>query len=349
MSELALYEHAKEAIAAAVNIDEVTRLHSAAQQARAYARIAKDKKLQADATELVARAERKLGIMIRRVKDDGLLSKGGRPSENSNLTEETGDQEEPVFDNTPFTLADIGVDKKLSSRAQRAADMSDSSFEAAVQDKRERILAAAAPAVSVRKIRVIKSAKPAPTPALEPRRFHQFAFSVLAMSLKSQTVSSEIVHFFAREAGIVSGLGDEMEFSPEAEKAMGNLAEVALRAAEVSEPVLAGVSPEASASSADESDGGIASDPGAAAFLERAQLREAYDGEVALLLPQKGKLTRQTAEAAMRAGYAAEVPLLIMADDLGHPKGTLAGWAHKLGITSIARMHANQQRFGDEA
>lgn len=119
MTMLALYEHARDALAEAVRFDEVTRIHSAAEQAKAYARIAKDKKLLADAAELVARAERKLGIMLRKVKADGLLSKGGRPAETSNLTEpETGASEEPVFDNTPFTLADIGIDKKLSSRAQ---------------------------------------------------------------------------------------------------------------------------------------------------------------------------------------------------------------------------------------
>jgi N6-adenosine-specific RNA methylase IME4 len=140
MTQLAVYEHAKEALAAAVKFDEVTQLHSAAQKAEAYARIAKDRKLQADAAEIVARAERKLGIMLRAAKDEGLISKGGRPA-NSNLTEpETGADAEPVFDKTPFTLAEIGVDKKLSSRAQKAAELDDEGFEVIVSQARDKIL-----------------------------------------------------------------------------------------------------------------------------------------------------------------------------------------------------------------
>lgn len=140
MTELAVYEHAKEALAAAVRFDEVTQIHSAAEKAAAYAKIANDRRLQADAAEIVARAERKLGIMLRAAKDGGLLSKGGRPA-NSNLTEpETGSNEEPVFDNTPFTLAEIGVDKKLSSRAQKAAALADDAFEHVVERARDRIL-----------------------------------------------------------------------------------------------------------------------------------------------------------------------------------------------------------------
>ena len=140
MTQLAVYEHAKEALAAAVRFDEVTQIHSAAEKAAAYAKIANDRRLQADAAEIVARAERKLGIMLRAAKDGGLLSKGGRPA-NSNLTEpETGADAEPVFDNTPFTLAEIGVDKKLSSRAQKAAALADDAFEHVVERARDRIL-----------------------------------------------------------------------------------------------------------------------------------------------------------------------------------------------------------------
>ena len=140
MTQLAVYEHAREALAAAVKFDEVTQIHSAMRKAEAYARIAKDRKLQADAAEIVARAERKLGIMLRAAKDEGLLSKGGRPT-NSNLTEpETGAGDEPVFDNTPFTLAEVGVDKKLSSRAQKAAALDDEGFEVVVSQARDRIL-----------------------------------------------------------------------------------------------------------------------------------------------------------------------------------------------------------------
>ena len=151
MTQLAVYEHAKEALAAAVKFDEVTQIHSAMRKAEAYARIAKDRKLQADAAEIVARAERKLGIMLRAAKDEGLLSKGGRPT-NSNLTEpETGTGDEPVFDNTPFTLAEAGIDKKLSSRAQKAAALDDAGFEVVVSQARDKILSSDAVVINTAK------------------------------------------------------------------------------------------------------------------------------------------------------------------------------------------------------
>lgn len=324
-TQLALYEHARDALAEAVRFDEVTRIHSAAEQAKAYARIAKDKKLLADAAELVARAERKLGIMLRRVKEDGLLSKGGRPADNSNVSQpETGTDAEPVFDNTPFTLADIGIDKKLSSRAQKAAALDDDAFEDGVQAEREKILASGAPVVSPPKARVARDAtpvKPEPLRPLEPRRWHQFAFSVLSLTMASDRVSSAAIHKLAEHCGIVALDGDEVDFTPEAIEAMGSLATAALKAL----------------------------DGEAEGAHERARLREAYEGEIALLAPQKGKLTMKLAQAAMRAGYAAEVPLVLMSQDLGHPHGTIATWANRLGLTSAARMHATQQRFGDGA
>lgn len=431
-TQLALYEHARDALAEAVRFDEVTRIHSAAEQAKAYARIAKDKKLLADAAELVARAERKLGIMLRKVKEGGLLSKGGRPAETSNLSEpETGASEEPVFDNTPFTLADIGIDKKLSSRAQKAAALDEGAFEDGVKAERERILADAAPVVSPPKQRAPKVAEPSkvdPVRPLEPRRWHKFAFSIIALTMASDRVSSEAIHKLAEHCGVVTVDGDEVDFTPEAIEAMGSLATAALKALDGGESIeprephsyshderyqraveivrkdgetttallqrelmigfnlasrvidwmlrdgvivsagegsnrwllveaqsesvplqQTGDTSGASAVLADESDEGAANAPGAAEFLERARLREAYEGEVALLAPQKGKLTMKLAEAAMRAGYAAEVPLTIMVDDLGHPHGTIATWANRLGLTSAARMHATQQRFGEDA
>jgi len=372
MSQLALYESAKEALAAAVRIDEVVDIRNDAERARAYARIARDRRLQADAAELGARAERKLGILLRKAKEGGLLSQGGRPVERSNLNEpETGADGEPVFDHTPFTLAEIGVDKKLSSRAQKLADLGDDDFESVVSDRRDRILASDAPVVSAPRSKAPKADKLAKVAALEPRRFHQFAFSVLAMSVASDRVGSRSIQFLARECGLLGQGEDNLDFTPEAEAAMGNILVAALSALgeqpELPEtateaPVVDGDSvaarrsPRASLSqfhsAEDMSEGRAGADQSASAapnFIERAGLREAYDGEVALVAPQKGKLTKQTAEAAMRAGYAAEVPLAIMCQDLGHPHGTLATWANRLGLTNVGRMHATQKRFGGEA
>jgi len=59
-----------------------------------------------------SRAERRLGEMLREQKETVGLHEGGRPSK-------TGSDEEPV---SRPTLADAGIDKKLSSRAQKLAE-----------------------------------------------------------------------------------------------------------------------------------------------------------------------------------------------------------------------------------
>lgn len=231
MSQLALYESAKEALAAAVRIDEVVDIRNDADRARAYAKIARDRRLQADAAELVARAERKLGILLRRAKNGGLLSQGGRPAERSNLTEpETGADGEPVFDHTPFTLSDIGVDKKLSSRAQKLAGLGEDDFESVVTVRREQILSSDAPVVSPPRVKPPKADKPAKVAALEPRRFHQFAFSVLALSVASDRVGSRAIQFLARDCGLLGQGEDNLDFTPAAEAAMGNILVAALNA-----------------------------------------------------------------------------------------------------------------------
>lgn len=422
MTQLAVYEHAREALAAAVQFDEVTRIHRAAEKAQAYARIAKDRKLQADAAEIVARAERKLGIMLRAAKDDGLLSRGGRPS-TSNVSEpETGDDAEPVFDNTPFTLAEIGVDKKLSSRAQKAAALDEDAFETAVQGTREKIIEADAPVVRAPKAKVVKAEKPEPVKPLEPRKWHQFSFSVIALCMASDRVGSEAILKLAEFTGVLERDGDAVDFTPEAIEAMGSLASAALKAldsGEVEGPrephsyshdkryqraleivrgmsfitaaglqaemqigfnlasrliewmqrdgivgradeaghfaVLSATTETSAAPSGDAAaDGGpveakVEQPSSAPDFLAKAELREAYEAQIALIAPIRGSLTMKLAEPAMRAGYAAEVPLVLMAEDLGHPHGSIAGWANRLGLTSAARLKATQKLFGGDA
>ncbi|KRA44674.1 hypothetical protein [Devosia sp. Root635] len=355
-TELALFAHAKEALAAAVRFDEVQSIRSRARQAEAYGKIARDKGLIADANEVIARAERKLGIMLRAVKNDGLLSQGGRP-ETSNLSEpETGDGQEPVFDNTPFTLADIGVDKKLSSRAQKLAELEDAAFEAVVADKREKILATEPVSASPKTIKVAAQPKPEPIKPLKPRRFHQFVVSLLALSFASDRVTSVGIWDLARMCGIVTVDGDDVEFTPEAYEALGALAETALKPfieAQTNTPEGSGTAREASGGQPLPGDGDIGDlqhgTQSAPHHLQQLQLREAYEGEVALLGDKRGKLTMALAEPAMRAGYDAEVPVALIAQDLGHPLGTIKTWANRLELTSIDRMHARQQRYGGAA
>jgi hypothetical protein len=69
---------------------------------------------QVDASEIRIRAERRLGEMIKAQKDDAGLNKGGRPK--------TSTPEEQVLKTTP-TLEDVGISRKLSSRAQAIASI----------------------------------------------------------------------------------------------------------------------------------------------------------------------------------------------------------------------------------
>ncbi len=129
MSALTKYEAARGALADCKSVDEVKGWADRAAATQAYARMAKDKGLEVDAAEIRIRAERRLGEMLRDQKAAGGMSKGGRPPE-------TGSVEEPV--NSP-TLAEVGIDKKLSARAQRIAAVPEPEFEAEVKDWRGRV------------------------------------------------------------------------------------------------------------------------------------------------------------------------------------------------------------------
>ena len=76
MSGLMKYEAACYAIQIAWQVDEVKDIRDKAEAMRAYARMANDTQLEADAAELRLRAERRLGIMITAAKQAGEISRG---------------------------------------------------------------------------------------------------------------------------------------------------------------------------------------------------------------------------------------------------------------------------------
>lgn len=350
-TELALYEHAREALAEAVSFDEVTQIRDRAEQAKAYARIARDRKLMADAQELIARAERKLGIMLRQVKQDGLLSQGGRPSENSNILggsgpgqphaePETGADAEPVFDATPFTLAELGISKKLSSRAQQLAEVDEDVFESSVAATREKILSTDAAVVSGPKIiRTPAPAKPAPTMPLAAQAFHRFAFSVLALSLASDRVSSEALLDMAQHCGIVARDGADVEFTPEAFAALGTLAEVALKALDRQQHN----TPEGSGTARKASGGQPL--PEQSGHGEQGDIGGLQHGTQSAPQP----LSTEEADAVIRAGYAAEPPepVSALALAIGRPgnKAYVRNRARVMGLSSRDNQRAAASAF----
>jgi phage N-6-adenine-methyltransferase len=123
------YNAACIALAAAKSTDEVKDWRDKAEAMRAYAHQSKNRQLEIDAAEIRIRAERRLGELLVEQKATYGLNTGGRPRE-------TGATTEPVFSERP-TLADIGVDKKLSSHAQRVAAIPEAEFEGIVGQWRD--------------------------------------------------------------------------------------------------------------------------------------------------------------------------------------------------------------------
>lgn len=124
MTALTKYEAARAALAECRTIDEVKDIRDKAEALRAYGRMANDIQLEIDAAEIRLRAERRLGLMLA----DTPLHKGGRPK--------TGSDEEPV---SAPTLADLGIDKKLSARSQRLGGIAEQAFDLMVENMRRRM------------------------------------------------------------------------------------------------------------------------------------------------------------------------------------------------------------------
>ena len=84
-TQLALFAVAKEALAEAVKVDEVKDVRDQAERIRLYGQQANDRTIIADATEIIMRAERRLGELLRSAHQTGQLGIG-RPSR-SNVDE----------------------------------------------------------------------------------------------------------------------------------------------------------------------------------------------------------------------------------------------------------------------
>lgn len=124
---LAKYDTARAALADCRSVDEVKEWADRAAATQAYARMAKDKTLEVDAAEIRIRAERRLGEMLATQKSSGNMAKGHKFA--------GGTSTEPPA----VTLAEIGIDKKLSARAQRIAAVPEKQFEAEIDGWRERV------------------------------------------------------------------------------------------------------------------------------------------------------------------------------------------------------------------
>ncbi|MDE1999425.1 MAG: hypothetical protein KGI52_10905 [Burkholderiales bacterium] len=135
-AQLIKYEAACRALAECKAIDEVKAWADKAAAMQAYGKMAKDKTLEVDAAEIRIRAERRLGEMLSQQKAEGGLNTGvagaagpGRGNKNVVVADDR-------VSKAP-KLADAGISKDLSSRAQKLAAVPEAEFEEALAEKRE--------------------------------------------------------------------------------------------------------------------------------------------------------------------------------------------------------------------
>jgi N6-adenosine-specific RNA methylase IME4 len=119
MTELLIYDAACRALADCSRVDEVKGIHDKAIAIKAYAKQAENQEMIADAERIIWRAKNRLGELLEQTE----RNKGGQG---------TRSDSEQVL-----TLAEMGVDRKLSSESQRLA-----ALDAA---EKERALAGAEP------------------------------------------------------------------------------------------------------------------------------------------------------------------------------------------------------------
>lgn len=128
MNALVKYDFMCRAIAEAMAVDEVKAIRDKAEAMRVYARQAKNRKLEIDAAEIRLRAERRLGEMICFQKKTAGLNPGARGNPRGRGAKIVSFQNGRAHP----TLATVGIDYKLSSRAQKLAGLSANDFEGRV-------------------------------------------------------------------------------------------------------------------------------------------------------------------------------------------------------------------------
>ena len=119
-TQLAKSDAARRAVGEARRVDEVLGIRDEALRARAYAKIAKDRRMMHDAEEILRRAEEKLGVIMKaQAKTVGKAKppsgKGQRKTDRRVATKPDG----------PPTLAEAGIDKNLAHRARPLAALGD--------------------------------------------------------------------------------------------------------------------------------------------------------------------------------------------------------------------------------
>ncbi len=124
------YDIAAGALIEARTLDEVKAVTDKAVAIKEYARRAKNRQLEIDAAEIRIRAERRYGEMLAEIKQTTGLNTGSR-GQLRGRDASGGFAAKPPEDCRP-TLSELGVDKKLSARSQRLAELAPKAFERAL-------------------------------------------------------------------------------------------------------------------------------------------------------------------------------------------------------------------------
>ena len=144
MNDLILYDRACQALAQAKSTDEVKAIRDEAVAMQAYARIAKNRDLEADASEIRLRAERRVGELMKAQAETVGLAKGAA-------------KKRGVSD-TP-RLKDAGIDKNLAKQGRKLAAMDDEEFADTVAETRSAVAKAARKVVATRTKKATRAAK----------------------------------------------------------------------------------------------------------------------------------------------------------------------------------------------
>ncbi len=125
MTDLALYDRARLALAEAHRVDEIVAIRDHARAVAAAARIAKDDELISQATEIRLRAERRAGELLHQMKVTGERAAQG------------GDRKSKSPD---VTLKDLGVSNMQSSRWQKLAELREQDFEQKLSNAKREVV-----------------------------------------------------------------------------------------------------------------------------------------------------------------------------------------------------------------
>jgi hypothetical protein len=126
-NSLVQYESACRTLADARSVDEVKNIHDEATAIAAYARIAKNHQLEADAVEIRKRAGRRLGEMM------AAQPKAKPPGTNQHRKVDRGIKNPEA----PATLNEACIDKNLAKRARAMAALPPAEFERDVMEARD--------------------------------------------------------------------------------------------------------------------------------------------------------------------------------------------------------------------